>query len=271
MITRGAALISFLALFSASCFADTVLGSTSDGRLYSIIPETGQEALIGTLSSTGSGNGTAMYDIAGNDTALYGIDLFGTVYAINPQTAQTSQIGTNPGIFINALTFGQNGVLYGVGRDSLYTINTNTGAATLVGSGTVNGGTAYNSSGDVEYLNGQLYLTSFNGNGMNDSFFTINPTTGKGTQVSTLDFGNVFGLEYSNQTLYGFTDPSTDVSGNGQILIINPNTGVATVHANYSTPFWGVTTFDPVPEPATIGLIGAGLGVLLLFKRRRRV
>lgn len=260
-----------LALSTGLCFADTVLGTTSNGLLFSITPSTGQEQFVGTLSSTGSGSGTAMYDIAADGDMVYGIDLGGTLYNINAHTAQISSIGTNPGLFINALTFG-NGILYGVGVDSLYMFNTTTGAATLIGNGTSHGGTAYNSSGDVAYINGLLYLTSYNGPGTNDSFFTIDPTTGKGTKISTFDFGTVFGLAYSStdQTLYGFTDPSTNVTGHGQILRINTNTGVATAHGSYDVPFFGATDFNEAPEPASLGLMGMGLIAFGVLVRRRR-
>ena len=271
MVRMAGVALGCMALCTASCFADTVLGTTSNGLLYSIIPATGQEALVGTLRSSGSSAAIPMYDIAANGNSVYSIDLNGTLYSVNPNTAQTTRIGVNPGLFINALTFG-NGVLYGAGRDSLYTINTNTGLATLVGNGTANGGTAYNSSGDVSFINGKLYLTSFNGNGTNDSFFTIDPATGKGTEIDTLSFGTVFALAYSSsdQTLYGFTDPSTNVTGSGQVLIINPNTGVATAHTSYVVPFFGATEFNEVPEPATIGLMLVGLGAFLVVLARRR-
>src|SRR5262245_36425193 len=53
-------------------------------------------------------------------------------YRVNPDTGQANLINTTSSAFYPGLDFRQNGVLYGA-SSSLYTVNTNTGAATTIG------------------------------------------------------------------------------------------------------------------------------------------
>ena len=86
---------------------------------------------------------------------LYGVG-FNNLYLINQYTGALTHIGAlnvSPGM--NALAFDSDGTLYGAHSEegSLYTIDTTTGGATLVGSG------GYTSGGDLVFHNGELLLT----------------------------------------------------------------------------------------------------------------
>ena len=105
-------------------------GGVADGNLWTTDSATASSTLIGPL-------GFEPYDIAFNPSGqLYGISGVGILYSINANTAASTPIGSL-GSFINGLDFSSNGTLYGSGDDRLYTINTATGLATLVGT---NGG-----------------------------------------------------------------------------------------------------------------------------------
>jgi hypothetical protein len=242
------------------CSATTVYVSADDDNLYTIDPTTGATTLVGNM-------GAQMTDIALRNGSMFGTDYPASgpnsLYAIDPNTGAATLKGST-GVFLNALQFGSDGTLYGAGGapgcgpaghptacNSLYTINTTTGAATLVGSG------VYDSSGDLEFTNG-LYLTSFD-NASTDQLFKMDATTGAGTLVGDIGFADVFGLAYVPEagTLYGFNDIGNNV------ISINTATGAGTSIANYSSRFEILgTATDAVPEPRSAGALMLGLGVL---------
>ena len=253
-------------------FATTTYVSGDNDNLYTIDPTTGATTLIGNM-------GVEMTDIALRNGTMFGTSFppsgANSLYAINPTSGATTLIGST-GVFLNALQFGADGTLYGAGGapgcgpppastacDSLYTINTATGAATLVGTG------AYNSSGDLGLVN-SLYLSSF-ANSLTDQLFTVDPTTGAGALVGNIGFAQVFGLAFVPETgtLYGFNDVGNNV------ISINTSNGAGTFVANYSSDFeiLGATT-DAVPEPRAAGIVTVGLsllvGVLVRRKMRKR-
>src|SRR5689334_22703553 len=123
------------ALFCSVGGAVQILGATDTGILADINPLTGIETPIGAF-----GNGLILSDIAWNPISggLYGINLAGQsqFYSVDPYTGTATLIGSTGVSNLNALTFSSNGVLYAAGGgttlDSLYTINTSTGAATLI-------------------------------------------------------------------------------------------------------------------------------------------
>ena len=247
-----------------------ILGAGADGNLYSIVPTTGATVLIGPLP-------TVMSDIAAYNTSLYAISLAETgessvLYTIDPSSGAGTAIGYT-GPTLNALVFSPSGTLYAAGGDSLYTLNTSTGQATLIGSGSGSG--TYSSSGDLAFdSRGVLYLTSTGSSG--DQLFSINPATGQGAPIGNIGYSQVYGLSYYNGTAYGFT------SG-GTVLNVNLSTGLGASIATYSPGFDGTTVYapaaasvpsdfnhdghpdviweDPTSGFAQIWYLGGGLGV----------
>jgi hypothetical protein len=246
--------------------ASTIYLSGSDGFLYTF------DTTTNTMTQ-GADMGIVMSDIAFLNGTLYGVsfEADSNLYTIDPTTGATNAVGAT-GTFLNAL-LGANGNLYAAGGvagcdippavpcDSFYTVSTSTGAASLVGSG------LYDSSGDLETdpsASGSLFLTS-QPDASTDQLWVIDSATGTGTSLGDIGYAEVFGLAYTNGTLYGFNDVGNDV------LTINTTTGAGTLLTSYSPNFEILgATVNPVPEPRETGIVLAGLGLALGFFIRRK-
>lgn len=128
---------------------------------------------------------------------------------------------------------------------SLYRIDVNTGAATLVGSF----GNNLVSSGDVVAIRHDAMYAVVHGPKVGtaipkDFLARINPATGGATVIGTgIGFNQVWGLGYWYGVLYGFAK-------NGKVVAIDPDTGVGTLVDDLSVEFWGAgtTTIAPISK-----------------------
>lgn len=255
MLKRNLAATGLLLLSGVASAGPILWVGDGDGTLGTVDVATGSATVIGEM-------GLTMTDIAfdpfGN---LWGIT-FGQLYQIDHSNAAITLVG-NLGTSLNSLVFGADGTLYAA-NNGLYTIDTNTGAATLVGSG---GG--YSSSGDLAFIGSSLYLSSVNG----DNLFELDPLTGVGTFIGNIGVGAVYGLATDNNIdLYG-------VAGQN-ILSIDTLTGVGSVLSNYGGTALGAafgSAFlsesgapNPVPEPTGLALLALGLvGVARTLRKQR--
>jgi hypothetical protein len=153
------------------------------------------------------------------------------VVAINSTNGQSVPVGLSGVTSLNSLARNSAGVLFsaGVGNAGvqLVTVDPSTGVATAgptlnFGADTPNVRALAFSSNDI------LYCIN-SGTSEPDNLYTIDPQTGRATLVGNTGLGGIQSLDFSPQgLLYGWdVAPDSETPGAGLVLI-NPNTGVAT-------------------------------------------
>lgn len=230
------------------------------------------------------------------DPILWISDITGRLGTVDVATGQSQVIGPE-GVFITDIAFDAQGDLWGVSFNNLYRINTDTGAAMLVGAtGIPNGnalvfgsdGTLYAagaqstslysintatgaatalgdvgalSAGDLAFFGGELYLSS-----ASDELIHIDLAPVSGTPVGPFgEFHNVFGMARGDDgVLYGVA--GTDV------FSIDVATGQGTLVVDYGGDALrgasGTAFVLEAPEPGTAVLLLAAASIGL--RRRRR-
>lgn len=243
--------VTYLMTTASVSAAPVLWVDDSSGGLGKVDVATGAVTMVGNM-------GVVMTDIAFDPSGnLFGIS-FGTLYSINQVSAAVTPIG-NLGTSLNSLVFSSTGTLYGA-NTSLYSINTSTGAASNIG----NGGVFYGSSGDLAFVNGNLYLSSTSP--VSDSLIKIDKATGIGTNIGPIGVSNVYGMATNdNVHLYGVAGTS--------IYSIDALTGQGNFLINYGGHGLGVangTAFvSEVPEPESYLMLLTGLGLLGYVAARR--
>jgi hypothetical protein len=291
---RQRKLIISLMLFAASASADTFVYAVSTN--YNNF--TGQFGTVDLTTGAFNQIGPAIADpltglVGGPNGKLLSISASGNLDSVNPATGAVSVIGAvsvvnkvSPiGVAnapysiaeLNGTVFATD--LYG----NFYSVNTKTGAATLIGVTGLPLCPSLTSSTEVsdEALftdGGKLYAT-FDGinlatSGVVDSpeLYQINPATGVATRVGPTALGLDAAVQLDG-TVYGF---AFGYSGSNTVLSLNVANGNTTFLNDYvSSPVaGGVNSFDiggaaPVPEPASLALVGFGIAAVLVAGWRR--
>jgi len=248
------------------------------GHLYTINPATG--AMISDIGALTNAAG-APFGITG--MAFMGGTLYGsvansspngagTLVTINTANAQVTSIGSffGGGTMSDITSIG--GTLYGwraAGDHSLYTINTSTGVATLVGlsgnPGFGGGGLAANAAGTIF---SSPNATSANSGWTLGSFYTVNSTTGALTSIGVHSglSGAINAMDFSGSTLFGIMGNQGAPSLTNLVTINTANGAITTVGASIND--LDALAVNPVPEPATMAVLG--MGALALLRRRRK-
>jgi hypothetical protein len=259
--------------------AGTVYVAGSNGDFGTIDLNSGTFTPIGTLGPL-NGGASAIFGMGFIGSTLYGLDnnINGaSLYTINTTNAATTLVGPArdaSGQGYNAVgATTENGTIYGLtfatsGNNLLYTVNKNTAQVKVIGVVSLTGATgspdglmAFNSSGTL--------FTDEIGGSEGDLLYSVNPNTAAATFIGPFGFGlQIFAGVFSNGTLYGF-----DFFGN--IYTINTTNGALTFVASYQNNGLQGAQIDaaalaPVPEPATITLLGIGMASMAVYGWRRR-
>lgn len=276
--------------------ADSLLGigntgPNSSNYIDTINPQTGATTVVNAVDGVGYSaptfvvSGTNAYVISGN-----------ALFDVNTSIGAVVSVVSLP-VGFGALAV-SNGSLLGFGSSGLYTINSQTGAATVLNSNA--GGMAYSAptfvaSGTNAYVISNNVLYDYNTNtgallsallvgsfqslavsgssllgiASNGSIDTINPQTGVVTVLNSEAFGS--GFWQAN----GFVATTTDayaLSAGNVLYDFNTSTGALNSAVDLGTGFGALALPTPpeTPLPAALPLFATGLGAIGLVGWRRR-
>jgi len=256
-------LVGIVALSAGLVFCETssfgaVLYTATwpDSELYSVDPDTGSSAYIGTM------NGGVSTDLALSASEVLYSCSARDLYQVDKTNGMTTHVGSlvNTTVMVG-LDFASDGVLYGVDQQTngrLYSIDTTTGLATGLF------GTGFRYSGDVAHYAGDIFYGSATVSGTShlvkiDKSAETAVSLGEiatGSFVPALDFDASGRLIAFATDGYAYDIQDFQTSGSGTRL------------ANVGS-FGGATNVSPVPEPSSL-VLWSTLGAIGLIAARRR-
>ena len=209
------------------------------------------EGKIGTLDSSGEFSliteGEAFYDIAASqNNKLYGVSTNNQLYEVDLNSETFSLVGSlTSSVTLNALAFDNNNVLYGSESSNLYTIDVDTGAATLFADMGLN----FDSSGDLIFdSDSDLFFATSRGES-SDVLYSVS-SSGEVREIGNIGFDEVWGLSIESDSLIGFTS-------NRQRISINKETGAGTLETSITTisdQISGATIFENINSNGSISI-----------------
>ena len=236
---------------------------------------TGEVTTVGSLGVGGDFEGL---DFSPDGTLFASDDNSGALFTIDPTTGEASLVGSfgfgqaetqNTG-----LAFRDDGTLFmvvddfedeGTDQDNLYTVDTTTGLATLVGTLF---GTPFADDPEITSIAFASDGTLFAVDRDLDALLTINPLTAEVSLVGTLGAlasdGGQQGLDFFGDTLFLMSENPE------AIFTVDTTTGAAALSANLQTPGLSLESLAirVIPAPGTVALLAFGLAGLVLSRRR---
>ena len=242
--------------------ADTILWIDDTSGNIGQVDLTNQSVVGGSVHGTGQ----ALTDIGfTEDGTLYGTS-FTNLYSIDTATGAATNLGSygSPN-GANALVGSGSGLL--VASVNNTTVNSITNPLSP-GSPAVFGTSPLASAGDLAFSAGTLFESGVNG-GADALVNVTNGTVVGNFHIGATTFNGVFGLADDGTTLYA-------VDGTN-VYSVDPTDASLTLLFDYGTNSQGLgdangTAFineaTPAPEPASLGLLGAGIIGLGILRRR---
>ena len=236
---------------------------------------TGEVTTVGSLGVSGDFEGL---DFSPDGTLFASDDTNADLYTIDPTTGEASLVGSfgfgQAEIQNTGLAFRDDGTLFMVvddfedgvsDQDNLYTVDTTTGLATLVGTLF---GTPFADDPEITSIAFASDGTLFAVDRDLDALLTINPLTAEVSLVGTLGAlvpdGGQQGLDFFGDTLFLMSENPE------AIFIVDTTTGVAALSANLQTLDLSLESLAirAIPSPGTVALLAFGLAGLVLSRRR---
>jgi hypothetical protein len=218
----------------------------SPTMLFVVDPNTLVVTTVAAFSWPSGHFGEQMTDIAlDEEGGMIGIS-FGSVYAVDPETAVCTYLADLDTSSFNGLSWVE-GVgadpdgksLVGVNQEGDFcTIDPETGVSNCLGAY----GGGLGSSGDLVFVRGAgVFATATSLAYGSDVLVSIDPADGSASVIGPTGFQDIWGLAYWGGQIFGFTD-------GGEFLTIDPATGAGTLVTTKANQFWGagVTTVAPV-------------------------
>ena len=247
-------------------------GMSNSGDIYKINQSTGTRDLFMT------GTGVQWLDAADGLTltTFFATGNNGLLYEIDVQAQTVTAIGAYGGgavvkvlAYAEPATPGGTGVLYGSDFQNMYTINVNTGAATLVGP--IHGGDYFIGVWSMDYdpVADRLYITNqlFN----SSKLYYVDPGTALATLVAPVqnatmindlwydhDTGKMLAMEYGAAQLYEMN------TTNAQLTMI----GTPLIGSERCVDIMGLGTVAPDPASGLLFLAASGLTGMIVRRRR---
>jgi len=272
--TRFTVLLSALVLTTVAAKADGIMYlDDAYGDIYAGDPDaaTPVYSSIGNIYSSAPTQLVAggLTDIGFAAGTLYGLDSGGNLYSVNTSNAALTFIG-NTGVTdgsLVGLSDSTSALLLAGGSGQTYSLDLGTGAATSLGVG----GNGYTTAGDLDFDgSGNLWLTSTTPSGTGDALWQINPD-GTGTDAGFLPYLNVWGMAYdgSSGTLWGYTNGGTQFDVNTANPSASGGSATFTLTAGDDSYVNLLGAAYIAPEPSSLVLMGSGLILFVLYRRRK--
>lgn len=214
-------------------------------NLYAVDPESLEVMLIGPFGWPGGPEADMMTDIAvDGDGNITGIS-WGSVYAVDKDTAQCTFLATLSGQEFNGLSWVPEGAIDPGGevliagglQGSVWRINPMTGESVQIG----DYGGAMESSGDIVSVDGFGTVATVKNGSTLDYLARLDLTTGAATIIGGTGYPDIWGVGYWRNKVFGFV-------ATNEFVLIDVDTGEAT-YVSTGPENWagaGVTTSAPI-------------------------
>lgn len=196
-----------------------------------------------------------------NNDRMFGVTAT-RIFTLDAQTGAATYVADLPaGSFFSSLSFVQQDpndpqspdiLVTAGGNGDVLQIDTQTGAATVIGNYGMKDGKQIRSSGDLFGVRGfgptGIYATVDLEGETEDYLATIDPANGwKATILgSGTGFDKIFGLGFWNGRIYGFVDEGYEM-GSGKVIEIDPTTGIGAVKNSGAFRWFGAGVATDAP------------------------